>query len=110
MSTITIHTDTLRGHAAPLYHQYPQQSQPQPAYIEITEDGDVSAGYSGEIGGAVPMAVWHHRTLRVPVHAAMRWESVGCVDGPLATSGLPLLKHSGARRAASRTSRLALAC
>lgn len=76
MSTIIIHTDTLRGHAAPLYHQYPQQSQPQPAYITITEDGDVSTGYSGEVGGAVPMAVWHHRTLRVPVHAAMRGDAL----------------------------------
>lgn len=71
MGAIIIHTDNLRGHVAPLYRRYPQQSQPQPAYITITEDGDVSAGHSGEVGDAVPMAVWHHRTLRVPVHAAM---------------------------------------
>lgn len=65
--SITINTDNLRGEPAPLYHVYPRQTKPQPAYVELDEDGDVSADYNGEIGNAVPMAVWHRRTLRFDV-------------------------------------------
>ena len=47
----------------PLHHQYPGQCQPQPAYIEL-DDGELTADWSGEIGNAVPAAVWHDRCLR----------------------------------------------
>lgn len=65
--SITIKTDNLRGEPAPLYCVYPRQTKPQPAYVELNEDGEVSADYNGEIGNAVPMAVWHRRTLRFDV-------------------------------------------
>lgn len=61
---INITTKNLRGESAPLYSKYPREFKPQPAYIEMTEDGDVSADYSGEIGDAIPMYVWNKRTLR----------------------------------------------
>lgn len=54
----------LRTEAAPVYHHYPQQTSAQPAYIEMDEDGDVRVDWDGEIGGAVPMSVWHGRTMR----------------------------------------------
>jgi len=52
----------------PLYHQYPGQLRPQPAYLEMDEDGAVCVDWSGEIGNAMPMAQWHKRTLvwRIP--------------------------------------------
>lgn len=65
--SITINTDNLRGEPAPLYHVYPRQTKPQPAYVELDEDGEVSADYNGVIGNAVPMAVGHLRTLRFDV-------------------------------------------
>ena len=51
----------------PLYYQYDGQTNVQPAYVELDLTADpptLSAGYSGEIGGGVPMAVWHNRCLR----------------------------------------------
>jgi hypothetical protein len=67
--------DNLSG-IAPLFHRYPGQTSPQPAYIEMTEDGEVSADYSGEIGNAVPMYVWHGRTLRWSVPSDVRGEAL----------------------------------
>jgi len=61
MTTTTI---TIPSGELPLYYQYPGQSRPQPAYIELAEDGAVTAGWSGEIGNAMPMRVWNGRTLR----------------------------------------------
>lgn len=81
MTTETIIIDTrpvqaLRGEFAPLFNRYPGQTGAQPAFIEMTEDGDVSADYSGEIGNAVPMHVWHGRTLRWSVPAAVKGEAL----------------------------------
>jgi hypothetical protein len=59
--------DALRDERAPLYCRYHGQTRPQGAYIELDEDGRVDANYDAEIGGAVPMAVWHGRTRRYSV-------------------------------------------
>lgn len=64
--------------APPLYHHYPRQMEPQPAYLEMDEDGEISADWNGEIGNAVPASVWHNRTLRWDVAPAAR---DGVVDG-----------------------------
>ncbi len=72
MDDVSIAIDSLRGERVPLYRRYPRQTEPQPAHVEMDEDGEVSADYSGEIGGAVPMSVWHHRTLRWSVPADVR--------------------------------------
>ncbi|MBI4695558.1 MAG: hypothetical protein HY749_16195 [Gammaproteobacteria bacterium] len=61
-STITLCTDALRAERAPLYHQYPGQSSPQPGIVEMDDGGVVSASYNP--GSGLPMAVWHTRTLR----------------------------------------------
>lgn len=73
---ITIDTSNLRGEAAPLYKRYPHQNQPQRAHVEMDEDGNVRAEINGEIGDAVPMHVWHGRTLRWSVSPYVRGDSL----------------------------------
>lgn len=49
----------------PLYHQYPGQSAPQSAHIEVNwETGEISAEYNPEIGNARPSRVYHGRATR----------------------------------------------
>lgn len=49
----------------PIFCQYSGQYQPQPAFIELDCDLQVlRAGYSGEIGNAVPASVYDQRILR----------------------------------------------
>ena len=62
--TTTIKTNNLRGVLAPLYHRYPRQTNAQPAFVEMDEDGIVTADSDGEIGGAIPFSVYHRRTIR----------------------------------------------
>ena len=58
---------------APLYCRYPGQSNPQSAYIEIDPAGRMArADWNGEIGGAVPMPVYHGRILRVGISPYIR--------------------------------------
>jgi hypothetical protein len=71
--TVRILGDDTR---APLYKMYPQQTRPQPAYIEISEDGDLAANYSGEIGNAVPASVWHQRDLRISIPPGAAREAI----------------------------------
>lgn len=53
-----------------LHHQYPGQSQPQGAYVELDcETGALSADWNGEIGNAVPARVWHGHTRRWTIPA-----------------------------------------
>lgn len=52
--SITIDRDYRDKGVAPLYRQYDGQLKPQPAYIELDEDGTVRAGYSG---ASVPASV-----------------------------------------------------
>ena len=52
----------------PLYKHYRGQVDPQPAFIEFDlRGGPITAGYSGEIGNAVPHDVWHGLIRRIPV-------------------------------------------
>lgn len=66
---ITYKLDNLSERDA-LFRQFAGQYDAQPAYVQMDEDGIVSAYYSGEIGYSVPSYVWHHRTLRWRVHAS----------------------------------------
>lgn len=59
----------LRGEPAPLYKRYTSQTAAQPAYIELSEHGTVTAYYSADVGNAIPMYVWHARALRWRVPA-----------------------------------------
>lgn len=92
-ATITLDIDNLKA-GAPLYCQYPGQHNLQPAYVEINEDGFVSADCSGEVGGGIPMHVWHNRTIRIPVPAEANGLELARV---LREEALPLLEaiHAG---------------
>ena len=81
---------SLRAELAPLYCRYPHQTEPQPAYVQLDEDGDVTTGYSGEIGGGVPAHVWHGRTLRWTVPASVQGDVLADL---LAGDALPLLQR-----------------
>ena len=74
MSAIEFSVDNLLApdDPAPLYCRYRNEINPQPAYVIMTEDGTVTADYSGEIGNGVPMYVWHNRTLRWRVPSTIR--------------------------------------
>ncbi|TQV62730.1 MAG: hypothetical protein FNT15_05840, partial [Sulfurovum sp.] len=73
---ITINTTNLRNELIPLYEKYSGQFNEQPAYVEMDEDGNVCADYSGEIGNAEPMSVWNGRTLQWSVDAAANGDSL----------------------------------
>ena len=52
----------------PLWCQYDGQLQTQPAFIEVdTTTPELSADYSGEIGGGVPESVWSGKRLRYSI-------------------------------------------
>lgn len=57
---IKTNADELRGQLAPLYKQYPGQTNPQPALLYIRPDHyRVSAEYNPEVGNGCPMRVWN---------------------------------------------------
>ncbi len=59
-----LETDDLH----PLWQQYDGQLNTQPAFIEHdTRDGSLSADYSGEVGGGVPMDVFEGKRQRYSI-------------------------------------------
>lgn len=72
----------------PLYHRYERQSSPQPAYLELSSDGEVSVGYNPEIGNAVPSRIWHKIALRWTIPCDL---SVADIDAML--SDTDVLNH-----------------
>ena len=60
---------------APLYCKYPQQLQPQPAYLEITPEGELGADYNAELGG-IPADVWHKRRIWITLPANISAETI----------------------------------
>jgi hypothetical protein len=75
---------------APLYCKYDGQINPQPAYVMLDEDGDVTADWSGEIGSSTPMRVWHGVDMRWSVAADIK--PAVLVDY-LQNEALPLLER-----------------
>jgi hypothetical protein len=67
MANIMVHeVETRTG----LYHRYPREQQPQHCFVQLDcDEEDLSAGYDPEVGGGIPFAVFHGRTLRwsIPV-------------------------------------------
>ncbi|HUW71548.1 MAG TPA: hypothetical protein VMX33_15080 [bacterium] len=59
--------ETVPAGRAPLYKKYPGQVKAQGAFLELDEAGRVSVDWNGEIGNAVPAAVYHHKVLRFPI-------------------------------------------
>jgi hypothetical protein len=63
---------------APLYNQYQGQTTSQPAYIELDPEAKtLCANWSGEIGNAIPMAVYHSRLFRWTIAASMSAAAIG---------------------------------
>lgn len=94
-TTITLNIENLLGDdPAPLYERYRGQNNAQPAYVELDEDGEVSAYSSGEVGNGVPMRVWNRRSLRCPVPASIKGSALASL---LQGEALPLLEriHAG---------------
>lgn len=75
MINIKIDLSEIRSESAPLYCKYDLQINPQPAFIELDlETGNVTADYSGEIGGGVPVSVWNGIWRRYSVPAYISGE------------------------------------
>lgn len=65
--TITIEKLDETNPAA-LFCHYSGESEPQDCYLELgLEDATLRADYNGEIGGGIPMSVFHGRTRRYPI-------------------------------------------
>lgn len=65
---ITAHSVFSSEERFPVYCKYPGQYQNQPAFIALDlETGEVDAGYSGEIGNAIPSPVFHGIVIRFPI-------------------------------------------
>ena len=79
MATITVtkfdDATTPEGNL-PLYHRYTRQANAQPAYIELTESGDVCADISGAIGYSMSPEAWHGRTLSWEVNPALSVDEI----------------------------------
>lgn len=96
MRNITFNLDNLSqgSSLAPLFHRFQGEATPQPAYVTITDDGEVSADYDSGTDRGVPADVWNHKHLR--------WRVSNCVKGQSLTDflrgdALPLLEriHAG---------------
>ena len=76
------------------YQRFGDRVDPQPAYVEVDENGSVSADYDGELGCELPVQVRHRLTLRVPVAAEVE---CGDLAAYLRGAALPLLQaiHDG---------------
>ena len=66
----------LAGSQLPVYRQYPRQSHPQGAFIELDEYGVIYADYNGEISNAVPVDVWNNRAIRWPIDCALSGDEI----------------------------------
>ena len=66
-TTVTIdHVSTEKLH--PLFAHYGGQVTAQPTYVEIDlESGNLSADYSGDVGGGVPARVWEGDVARFDI-------------------------------------------
>jgi len=56
---------TYPDREAPLYLLHSGQTEPQGAYVQLHQDGEVEFGVNGEIGNAVPETVFQDRIVRI---------------------------------------------
>ena len=71
--TVRVNESSIEGEI-PVHLHYPGQFEPQPAHIYLTEDGELGASVSGEIGTAIPMLEFHGRTLTWTIPGNVRGE------------------------------------
>ena len=74
--SITLKINCLRGQIAPLYCRYSGQTQAQEAYVELDENGIVTASYRGDIGGAITFDEYHGRTQTWSVSNRVRGDAL----------------------------------
>lgn len=68
-----------------LWHRYPGQTQPQPVYLEIyPKSKTLRVDWSGEIGNAVPMDVWHNVRLRYALRGVPTVEAANALMAEVA--------------------------
>jgi hypothetical protein len=79
----------------PLYCQYPGQTEPQPAYLQIDDDGAITLDYSGEIGNAVPADVWHGLVSRHPISELLSADQCAAVLVDATVVALAARVHAG---------------
>ena len=72
----TLKIANLRGEIAPLYCRYQGQTSAQGAWVQMDEDGTITASYNAEIGGSVTFDVFHNRTLTWGVAARVRGDAL----------------------------------
>ena len=80
-TTLKIHFADDNGTIAPLFHQYPTQTNPQPAYLEFEPDDDseeplLTAGYNAEIGNGIPANVFNRKILRWSIPSSAHRQSL----------------------------------
>ncbi|OVE49475.1 hypothetical protein [Chromobacterium violaceum] len=95
MTTTTIRLSIANlTNGAPLYEKFDGQLQAQPAYIQLNDDGTVTADYSSEVGNALPARVWHNIDRRYRVDAQVSGKAL---REYLTGEGLALLEriHAG---------------
>lgn len=78
----------------PLSLSFPAQCQAQPAYLEISENGDISCDWSGEIGNGQPLRVWHNIDMRFGIDNALDQEDIDELIERVRPLALILLKTS----------------
>ena len=88
-SPIALDLGNLDQDRIALHQRFGDRVDPQPAYVEIDENGSVSADCDGELGGEIPAQVRNRLTLRVPVAAEVE---CGDLETYLRGAALPLLQ------------------
>lgn len=74
----TIDYSSFQNEERPVFCHYAGQLQPQPAFVQVDEDGRVWAGYYPDIGNAVPMSVWHRQDLRIDINPELSSGEIEC--------------------------------
>lgn len=74
----TIDYSSFQNKERPVFCHYSGQLQPQPAFVQIDEDGRVWAGYCPDIGNGVPMSVWYRHDLRVSINPELSSGEIEC--------------------------------
>ena len=92
---VNVKIDNLRGVIAPLYHRYPDQDYPQPAFIEVDENGLVRSGYSEERGDSVPTTVSQGVAIRFSVTPTLRGDVIASFLESEAVRKLLEIVHAG---------------
>jgi len=76
MNTQTISITPCTGDH-PLYMVYPQQFNPQDAYVQLDcDDAEMNADWNAAVGYSIPMPVYHGRIKRYPVSPYLTSEEV----------------------------------